>query len=604
MLHGYCFNILREAYWDSIKIQLLDVCGRLKQEFKLLPEKYSIVSEIEKDENSVEKDEIIQDIKAAGTIKDFMAIPNADEIIKLESYSPDEMDDMLREFNGLNFKVTKAFQKELDSVVHPNDEYSSSDAHHQPHFTQAEDLEHSIREMFIEYKHSIYKPEQHEYNPLDKDSTIYNMNTYHDFNGCIKYDIFTFKLLTYFTMLYRVFKLEYFIWKSSSKTLDILELEKYVYNGADYWKMNEKADINVPETNIDFEIYSESDNSRANQNNFSKAIIKNIVTQRRRRAKLQDDLENLYERMTEFKKKISAVQDKNMDSILEYISLFQDNKFNKVIYCIDKSLDRLYSSKITYDQEHSVMKQINAFQVLKKKLANRDKRYIPWFNYRFFLNYSEYYLRTNSVINEQAMSPKEIKKLEDCYSQMVFSKNVFSGQKLEQAYGWLDYELLDLPKETRAYILTSSNTTKGFIADYIEYFKLSTRKDSVNLRDKNDILKTFIMRNQLKAALFTWYTMEDFPLVPQQHQSLLLKFRDDLFKKIFAQKQAYLKSIEGLVGPTKLDTTSEEALGVMTPLEKEKLKIKRTQALAKYTLIEQVSQAKAETIVIRDEIDK
>jgi len=43
------------------------------------------------------------------TFGDFFAIPHADEIIKLDSYTAEEMSDMMREYNGLNFKVTKAF---------------------------------------------------------------------------------------------------------------------------------------------------------------------------------------------------------------------------------------------------------------------------------------------------------------------------------------------------------------------------------------------------------------------------------------------------------------------------------------------------------------
>ena len=89
--------------WLILKIQLIDVCEKLRTEFKILPQKYSIISKIENDENSIEKYEIIKDIKEANSIKDFFAIPTMDEIIKLESYSFDEMEDMLRQFNGLNF---------------------------------------------------------------------------------------------------------------------------------------------------------------------------------------------------------------------------------------------------------------------------------------------------------------------------------------------------------------------------------------------------------------------------------------------------------------------------------------------------------------------
>lgn len=65
-----------------------------------------------------------------------------------------------------------------------------------------------------------------------------------------------------------------------------------------------------------------------------------------------------------------------------------------------------------------------------------------------------------------------------------------------------------------------------------------------------------------------------------------------------------LKSIENVVGSTKLDIPSDRFLSVMAPSEQEKLKVDRIQAMAKYTLIDQVSQARAENVVIRDEIDK
>jgi len=195
----------------------MDVCAKLKNEFKLLPQKYSLVKEIDEGEINFEQFEIIENIKNKQSIEDPLAIPAVEEIAKMESYSADELADMMKEFNGLNFKVTKSFQKELDSVHHPNEEYSSQGAHHQPHFTQASDLEHSIREMFKEYKKSYYRPEKHEYDPFDKNTSIYGMMTSEDFDGCITYDIFTFKLLTYYSMLYKIFKLEYFTAKASSK---------------------------------------------------------------------------------------------------------------------------------------------------------------------------------------------------------------------------------------------------------------------------------------------------------------------------------------------------------------------------------------------------
>jgi hypothetical protein len=81
---------------------------------------------------------------------------------------------MMRSFNALNFQINKAFQKELDGVVHPTQDYefrytsfvlkllkfvkySSSDAHHQPHFLQAEDLETSTKTMISDFIKELKK---------------------------------------------------------------------------------------------------------------------------------------------------------------------------------------------------------------------------------------------------------------------------------------------------------------------------------------------------------------------------------------------------------------------------------------------------------------
>ena len=81
-------------------------------------------------------------------------------------------------------------------------------------------------------------------------------------------------------------------------------------------------------------------------------------------------------------------------------------------------------------------------------------------------------------------------------------------------------------------------------------------------------------------------------------------FKDDLFKKVYNQKKQYLKSIEGVVGENKLDLSNDDTLAALNSLEKEKIKQEKIIAMTKYTLIEEVSQAKSEIIVIRDEIDR
>lgn len=229
---------------------------------------------------------------------------------------------------------------------------------------------------------------------------------------------------------------------------------------------------------------------------------------------------------------------------------------------------------------------------------------VPWFNYRYFKNFTKYFEVTKPILNEDAMSPDQIGFLQQQFPVVRYSNTVFSGQRVVQPYKCLDHELLDLPMEVRSEIYSAYGTVRGNISDYLETFKIGFRVDSNNIKARNDLLQTFIARNQLKSALFSWYTRERYPLTPKQYKFLSLKFRDNLYKKIHVQKTSYLKSIESIVGPHKFETMKVKNIGVLTPLEQENLKIERIKAMSKYNLVDQVSQAKAEVIAVRDEIDK
>lgn len=245
-----------------MKIQLLDTCAKLRQDFKILHGKQSISTLETTPKDAYAEPEIMRDIKEAGTITDFFAIPTHKEIIQLDSYTYEEMNDMLRDFNGLNFKVTKSFNKELDSVVHPTDEYSSAGSHHQPHFTQAEDLEHSIREMFKEFKNYHYKAASTSHIDAESENRASSSVLTHDVEGGIGYNTFLYKLLEYYSMVHRIFKLEYFTSKAASKTLDVLEMERHIYNGNDFWEKTLKEDMELPDDTDNYELISDSEDSR------------------------------------------------------------------------------------------------------------------------------------------------------------------------------------------------------------------------------------------------------------------------------------------------------------------------------------------------------
>jgi hypothetical protein len=55
------------------------------------------------------------------------------------------------------------------------------------------------------------------------------------------YNSLAFKVLSYMTLIYRVFQLEYLMGRNNSPGVDILELEDNVFSGRNYW--NKTKDI-------------------------------------------------------------------------------------------------------------------------------------------------------------------------------------------------------------------------------------------------------------------------------------------------------------------------------------------------------------------------
>lgn len=96
--------------------------------------------------------------------------------------------------------------------------------------------------------------------------------------------------------------------------------------------MTEQAEIKAKKDNDQFEIFSDTEDTRADENKMAKGIVHQIVTLKRRRTQLQNVLENLYDLMDTTRTNLIELPEQSIDTLLEFMTVVQENRFYKVIY--------------------------------------------------------------------------------------------------------------------------------------------------------------------------------------------------------------------------------------------------------------------------------
>jgi hypothetical protein len=146
---------------------------------------------------NVDNVELIKDLKVYDTLEDYFNIPTVEEIVKLESYTLDEMDEMNKVFNGLNIDTSKAIDKTVDDVRSGDNQLNSTDSRQGIRSYRPTELEDSIKEAIREFREREIKYGDYGDEDMlpDSDINIYRMCTHNQFDYCYEYDTFLFKLL-------------------------------------------------------------------------------------------------------------------------------------------------------------------------------------------------------------------------------------------------------------------------------------------------------------------------------------------------------------------------------------------------------------------------
>ncbi len=107
-----------------------------------------------------------------------------------------------------------------------------------------------------------------------------------DFEGAYDYSNSQFaQMFTYYAMIDRLFHLEYFMGKMSSNLLDVLKMESCVFVGLPFWGAESDTEATVKT--------QRSSNQEEKDQPLSERILQKIVTEKRSKVNLADDVLNI-----------------------------------------------------------------------------------------------------------------------------------------------------------------------------------------------------------------------------------------------------------------------------------------------------------------------
>ena len=135
-------------------------------------------------------------------------------------------------------------------------------------------------------------------------------------------------LLNYLVLLQRIFALEYLMGRNNSPGLDVLEMEDHVLTGRQYWDKKESADEQL-------------------ELSLSDRVINRIVTKRRARIDLAEDLNMINERlrkMNDWPKRFS-IENLTLENMVELLNLQHALLYHKVIYGLETLRDTYLDKK-------------------------------------------------------------------------------------------------------------------------------------------------------------------------------------------------------------------------------------------------------------------
>lgn len=297
LLHQYCREVLRDAYQETIAMQLLKVCDELRLKANLLP--------------GDKKGELLI---CCGVSEFLENLPR--EMVKHSCFANDPVFNIdnyqTGVFDTLFYVPSSSEVCNLDNKIAPELKSEASFASGIAEQIDENDLEATIRTVMAK------KPTMVKRFKGFKNVSEYVRNgiVVSNFQEAYTYSSHTFNMLVYLSLVNNIFDLEFTIQKLNSSGRDIFALERSVYSGQLFWK--DESTLDQDELDKDDESQTEKEIIVKPQT-ISTKIIKRIVQARRERRHLYDDLQGIKENLQNIKKFIKNKDECSIEKVINIL---------------------------------------------------------------------------------------------------------------------------------------------------------------------------------------------------------------------------------------------------------------------------------------------
>ncbi|CDW83349.1 UNKNOWN [Stylonychia lemnae] len=639
LVHSYCKEVLKEAYHDSMKIQAVAACQKLRTLSQVFNIDESILS-LGHSSGGIDKPQIFKYEQNDFFENFFCAYNPSYQENQQSSFSKDPYSSNLA-FSTENLEIQNYYMipstislmkceaityEELSAIntKHPSFDFSG--------VPDDNDVELSIKKMLPKFR-----PLASEYPKDDYEKDRISLR-YVDFKDSYDYSVTVYsQLFSYYCMIERIFHIKYFITKLASNLVDSLSMEQHVFNGLPFWNLDTETEGMIKSMKAD------TDKER-----LSEKILNKIVAEKRARVNLSDDVINLSNMLNLVIKKMQHfIHHKAPDKIsqssviiprqraLEFLYSYHEFRYYFLVHTMDKLIDSYHSK--------GGSKEVRIISEFQQRLIKRDHVKISYRYNSFHSNasltrpdhfslessnifhyygnheeYSDFNTCLMPIVNEHAMSPAQITLFEGIYVNQKMKATQFVGQipNYPRAYPSLEAGLINLSETERAYVNSSVHSMKGFFKDYLEIIhqEVIENEEAMNVQSLKKVKKflgELIQAKQLKNALICWLANSTLPTDTKIYQSYLQQYKNDIFWKIMYQKDQ-LPSVYGHAQQQHQQQQQQKTQQSLELQGKERNKqAEQTMLLNQQlinmqiqVLVDQVQSCKAETIVLSNEIER
>lgn len=504
LLHCYCREVLKDAYFDLMKVQTLETLNALKRFTMLFPREdnffeygLGLIQDCLPHAFVQDNPKFSRENPPVYTVQSLLSgealfyVPSIEEVLKLDPVNrPHAGDNILP---GGDFINESLIDQQIKDLV-------------------------KVPSLSPTYKRDDWLPRPLRLVRVADAAYTYSQPSY--------------KLLTFLTLLYRNLKLRYLMVRNSSSAFETLELEDQVLNGRPYW---ESLVAQTPA-----------------QGSCSQRVIEMIIARKRGRQGLMEDMRIFSQRLQQMRLWLEPKG--GFDRLVGLLSTHHQLIFKRFLLGVEQALDTQVDEakdevfQKVMEVRDALVRKVPAFRRFYENGVNLNQMVVHPMGIdlatRSLLDNSQHEQVYSAYVDEQRLMPSEISLVRSLFSKHTLyeSQCYSSTSPLNRDYSYLESSFFNLSDKQRQYLATCFQSLDDKLRLYLKYRRLSLLDTPITqvLSAELDYVQTEVEARHLQHVMLCWIGRSDVPRNTKDYKALYKRFRDQTVLRVLAERDQIL----------------------------------------------------------------